>query len=601
MLALLVAAGCGSVDPQASVDGGEPADAGTRADAGPPPERALCVDGQSVDGVYPRGPYAFAFDETLPDLAFAGRGEAGEARTVSLHDWFDPCAPRAKLLVLRFTAPWCGTCRWDATHTGELLDALGDAPIELLDVLVADEDNHPATLDTIDTWRGLVDRPRPTVIDSIANLAALNVNRESLPFVVLVDARTMRLRYRAGNQDPETLRSAIRRELARLDGQPLPQAEPIALVDGRFTRREWDLIAGMRDPGAPPPDPTNHVADRPEAAALGAALFADPGLSPSGQVSCATCHATDRALADGRPQAIGVAAGPRNTPSILFAAHARWQFWDGRADTLWAQALAPFENPLEFDASRSFVAHRIATAHRDAYEATFGSLPDLSSVPAHAKPGDPVWESLPAATRSAATEVFVNAGKAIAAFERTFRAGPNRLDAYAAGDFQALTELEKSGLKTFLISGCVQCHWGPRLTDDAFHALRFPTGRRDGLADPGRVDVVGALLLDEFRADGPWSDDPGAVRRTGSLAAVPWLVGAFKTPPLRGVPDTAPYGHGGTLATLDEVLEVYATAGLPPDDERATGVTEPWVPLFARRHIEELKAFLEVLEAEAVP
>ena len=83
------------------------------------------------------------------------------------------------------------------------------------------------------------------------------------------------------------------------------------------------------------------------------------------------------------------------------------------------------------------------------------------------------------------TRAFVNVGKAIAAYERTFRAKPNALDRYIGGDASALSVLEKEGLSIFAQAGCMQCHWGPRLTDDAFHDTRTPTGHADGTADPG--------------------------------------------------------------------------------------------------------------------
>src|SRR6185436_19313209 len=180
----------------------------------------------------------------------------------------------------------------------------------------------------------------------------------------------------------------------------------------------------------------------------------------------------------GRATSQGVAVGDRNAPSVLFAAHARWQFWDGRADTLWMQALGPFENEKEFGSSRLFVAHAVFERHAAAYEALFGPLPPLSDTarfPASGKPGDATFSGMAAADQALVTRVYVNVGKAIAAYERTLRARPNRLDAYLGGDLSALTVEEKAGLKTFFGAGCIQCHWGPRLTDDAFHVLRFPT------------------------------------------------------------------------------------------------------------------------------
>jgi cytochrome c peroxidase len=194
-----------------------------------------------------------------------------------------------------------------------------------------------------------------------------------------------------------------------------------------------------------------------------------------------------------------------------------------------------------------------------------------------------------ATDQEAATEVFVNVGKAIAAFERTLRVKPNKLDAYVGGEMTALSDAEKKGLLTFFITGCAQCHWGPRLTDDAFHPDRYPTGRQDGQADRGRVDGVTQLLASEFA-------QPHA-----GLASLPSQLGSFKTPALRGVAGSAPYGHGGTLVTLQDVATNYGQAGLAAADARAVGTTEPWLAPFAQVHADDLVPFLQVLTADVAP
>lgn len=588
-----VAAACGSSRTS------EPAALGP-GDAGPdatdaPSARPLCVDGESVDGAYPKAEYGFELGRTLPDLSFdAERGK------VSLRDFFEPCAERSRLLVLRVTASWCGTCAWDLAHTKELLASDVAGRVRLLDVLVANEDNVPARVADLPAFRKSIDAETLVAIDPAFRLGPSRIGRASLPLYVLVDTRRMEVRLALDAPEPEELVDRLRGELSLLDGGEDTKPSIVPTTDG-FTRKQWDLLRAMKLPGAPPPDPTNAKADDPAAAALGATLFADASLSPSGTVSCATCHDPKKGFADGRPRSVGVAEGDRNAPSVLFAAHARWQFWDGRADTLWAQAAGPFENEKEFASSRLFVAHAIHDRHQASYEAVFGPLPPLSDAsrfPASGKPGDASWASMSEADRAAVTRVLVNVAKAIAAFERTLRAKPNAFDRYLDGDTGALTAEQKVSLGTFFSAGCVQCHHGPRLTDDAFHALRFPTGRLDGKPDEGRKLGIAALLASELRADGPFSDAPSAAHGLAGLEAGAWTHGAFKTPPLRGLPATAPYGHGGTLATLTDVSEVYSTAGLKPDDPRAVGESEPWVTEFAEWHVPEVPPFLEVLTAE---
>jgi cytochrome c peroxidase len=361
-----------------------------------------------------------------------------------------------------------------------------------------------------------------------------------------------------------------------------------------------DLIRAMKIDAsfAPPPDPTNAFADDPAAVQFGKALFGDRSLSPGGEVSCSKCHDRGLELQDGMAQSIGVAKVDRNSPAIALASHARWQFWDGRAETLWAQALGPFEDAREFGGSRLFVAHRIADSYASQYSALFGSDPKaINALPANGKPGDAAYDALSPDDKDKVTRIFVNVGKAIAAFERAIRVKPNTLDAYAGGDMTALSAEQKHSLGSFFVNGCAQCHWGPRLTDDAFHVLRFPTGRQDHDADTGRADGLARLAASEFQTSSKWSDAP-AMGKTYALSTA--ATGAFKTPTLRGVATSAPYGHGGTLGTLADVAAHYSTRGIPEADSRAVGHTEDWVPIFDHGAANDLPPFLEILTAPVV-
>jgi cytochrome c peroxidase len=223
------------------------------------------------------------------------------------------------------------------------------------------------------------------------------------------------------------------------------------------------------------------------------------------------------------------------------------------------------------------------------YRAVFpdAPLPDERQLPRAGKPGDAAYTALSGADQDAVTRVFVNVGKAIAAFERTLRPEPSRLDAYTAGDLTALSPMEKQGMSVFLGVGCMQCHWGPRLTDDAFHVTRTPTGRPDGVADRGCADGLVKLRASEFRTSSQWSDAQDAPR------APVGAVGAFKTPSLRGVARGAPYGHGGELATLGDVMTSYGTGGVPSSDGRSTGTREPWLVRFGTTAQWSIATFLK--------
>ena len=134
------------------------------------------------------------------------------------------------------------------------------------------------------------------------------------------------------------------------------------------------------------PDPTNRVADDARAADLGRRLFFDTRLSSNGRVACSTCHQPDRSFQDGIALATGVGTTARRTMPIAGMARSPFLFWDGRKDSLWAQALGPLESPVEHGGTRAQYAHVIADAYAREYEELFGALPDLSRVPRSAGP-----------------------------------------------------------------------------------------------------------------------------------------------------------------------------------------------------------------------
>lgn len=326
----------------------------------------------------------------------------------------------------------------------------------------------------------------------------------------------------------------------------------------------------------PPADPSNRLADDRRAAALGRALFFDRRLSANGKVSCASCHRPDHGFTDALAVGEGLSSGARRTMPVAAAVHSPWQFWDGRADSLWAQALGPVENPVEHGFTRSEVARALGARHRAAYEALFAPLPVLADVrrfPERASPvGDGAarasWASMTAGDQAAVNGVFANFGKAIAAYERTLRVRPGRFDRYVAGLFgesgkaETLTARELAGLRLFIGKGqCVNCHNGPMFSNGSFANTGVPP-RPGHPADPGRAGAVHKAIADPFNCKGAFSDAPPALCEELEFAVVdsPEQLGAFKVPSLRGVARRAPYMHAGQLASLDQVLGHYSRA-----------------------------------------
>lgn len=375
-----------------------------------------------------------------------------------------------------------------------------------------------------------------------------------------------------------------------------------------FSQEEKRLIGQLRlSQLAPlPPDPSNAVADDPAAAALGEALFFDTRLSGDGSVSCATCHVPDRQFQDDLPLARGVGTTDRRTMPLAGVARSPWQFWDGRKDSLWAQALGPLEDRREHAGNRTAFARLAATAYREEYAALFGPLPDLSGLPENASPlgsneERAAWGGIEETRRTEIDRVFANLGKALAAFQRGIVHQETRFDRFAEavladrkpdGD-AAFDSLEIEGLKLFVgKANCVDCHNGPRFTDDFFHNTGVPAAPSLP-QDRGRAQVIAQVLADPFNCLGPHSD--AAEADCGELRFMvrdsPELERAFKTPSLRGAASRPPYMHAGQIATLEEVIDHYSRAPAAP-----AGASELRGVIFTDRGRAALIAFLKTLD-----
>ncbi len=340
-----------------------------------------------------------------------------------------------------------------------------------------------------------------------------------------------------------------------------------------------------------PPPPASRLADEPAAARLGQFLFFDPRLSANGSLSCASCHVPHHGFADGRPLGQGLLPGKRNTPSLWNVAYNRWFFWDGRADSLWAQALQPIESPAELGGSRARVARLLVEdpALSSAYEAVFGPLPE--------------WQEPLGPAPEVIDRVFVDVGKAIAAYERRLVSRHAPFDRFVAALRQgdavgqaALSPAAQRGLRLFLGKGqCTLCHHGPNFTDGEFHATGVPP-RSGSPPDPGRLAGIALLRRDPFNTLGPFAEDPGgpASQRLGQLAAGPETWGQLKTPSLRNVALTAPYMHQGQFENLRQVVGSYSTLrGATFHHQPAEALLAP--RNFSREETDELVAGLESL------
>jgi parallel beta-helix repeat protein len=286
---------------------------------------------------------------------------------------------------------------------------------------------------------------------------------------------------------------------------PAPEDAPIppAQQGGGARQAPWS-VSGLQAPfpDLPPVDPA--------AAALGRLLFYDPILSANRDRSCATCHHPDLGFADGLPLAQAAHGGElrRNTPSLWNVAFVPHLFWDGRADSLERQMLAPLTNPDELGANIDVLLDRLRAIeeYRQLFARAYGD---------------------DAITLERVTD-------AVAAFQRTLISRNSPFDRFAAGDRDALTPAQRRGFDVFRSAQtrCMECHALPLFTHHTFHILGVPDYSINN-PDRGRAEIVSA---------------PASER-------------AFRTPSLRNVALTAPYMHNGAFATLEEVIEFYAIGG----------------------------------------
>ncbi len=264
--------------------------------------------------------------------------------------------------------------------------------------------------------------------------------------------------------------------------------------------------------------PVQWPQDNPYSAAkveLGRFLYFDKRISSDGSVSCASCHAPEKAFTDGAPVSTGIAAqkGGRSAPTVINQAYNTLQFWDGRARSLEEQAKGPMANPIEMTAEKSADAAHAAVVKR------------LKAVPGYVKLFEKVF----------GTKDFTvdHVAKAIATFERTVYSGNSPYDRYSAGDKRAMTAPQIRGMDIFFNKvACDSCHLGFNFTDGSYENIGIGMDREN--PDLGRFVVSGK------------EDDKGA----------------FKTPTLRDIEHTGPYMHDGSLKTLEEVVEHYNKGGI---------------------------------------
>lgn len=346
-------------------------------------------------------------------------------------------------------------------------------------------------------------------------------------------------------------------------------------------------------------EPANQYSQNLQAKKLGKALFFDTRLSGNGAISCASCHNFSTGLADNKTLAQGLGRGTRNTPTLINAFIQRWFFWDGRADSLWLQALGPIESNVEMGGNWQAIYALFINDKKlfNAYNQVFITTPINKEI---------------AFNNSDKNRFKSNIGKAIAAFEIDIVQFNSRFDTFANNIDKKtintnasvnLTKEEQLGLKLFVGKAkCVTCHFGPNFSDGEFHNIRLISQLKTP-NDSGRYGAITSLMNNPMNILGDYSDiaidDETSKAKTRYLTlpntSHSTLWAAYKTPTLRNISQTAPYMHDGSLRHLKQVIEHYSTfkGAAPNTHMKNSGLLQP-LNLTVKEQ-EQLLSFLQTL------
>ena len=302
--------------------------------------------------------------------------------------------------------------------------------------------------------------------------------------------------------------------------------------------------AERNDDNTPPDNPLSD-----DGATLGRVLFYDKRLSANNTTSCGSCHVQAHAFADSKPFSRGVHGAltdRRAMPLVNLRYYQRARFfWDERAGNLEEMVLLPVQSRIEMGHNLSRVVDTLAS---DAtYPTLFARVFGEHQI----------------------TEERI--GKALAQFVRALVSYRSRYDEgraraqSAQDDFDTFTLVENRG-KALFMRNCGTCHM-----EDGNEHFFVPAPANTGLR----------------------GNDPKADGGVGDVTLRAMDLGSFKSPSLRNVEVTAPYGHDGRFATLDALIDHYSdNAILDPN----VGYMIPVGPLnFTASEKAALIAFLNTL------
>lgn len=271
----------------------------------------------------------------------------------------------------------------------------------------------------------------------------------------------------------------------------------------------------------------NTPADNPitdNGATLGRVLFYDKHLSVNNTIACASCHHPDKAFTDGTVFSEGFEGKKtrRNAMSLVNLRYfrAKKMFWDFRAADLETQTLMPIQDLVEMGMpSLTALVDKVKSIsyYPDLFQKAFGSK-DVSSI---------------------------NIAKALSQFIRSIISFQSKYDKGLSDNFAGFTAQELNGKTLVTKFNCIECHsdlTSPVAKTNPSFLIVDNNGTNDiGIGSNNGLDDV--------------FTDRGIGEITGKVADQ----GTFKIPTLRNIELTAPYMHDGRFATLEQVIDHYAS------------------------------------------
>lgn len=355
-----------------------------------------------------------------------------------------------------------------------------------------------------------------------------------------------------------------------------------------FNSKQILLLKSLRLPkDQKPNDLGNQYLTNKKVIHLGKLLFSSQLLSKNGKISCASCHDIKRSYTDGRQVSKGLGLTSRNSPTLISLSNQKWFMWDGKADSIWSQALMPLLSPLEMGSDIKIIlaAFKKDPKLRRAYERAFPQYP----LPSHSNLKPIPRKSL-----------LVRLAKAIASFESNIKVLDSRFDLFIDeleknGESQQLTLEEQKGLALFIgKAACINCHHGPFFSDQEFHFIGLP--QKDHMyLDQGRLAAIDELKNSEFNSASTYSDQTNS-QKIRHLRAKADDFAAFKTPTLRNLTLTAPYMHDGRFDTIEQVIHHYSEKQKSPEFAHPSPLLKPLH--LSKNQQKSLIAFLSCLKSE---